>query len=274
MTPLNRISNQTTFKDLDSINPYPGTKTAGRRSGPNQRPFTAGAGFSDILSAFQTQRAKNTFKSRGLTISDYRARPVVSKSRCRSQLESFPADSKNTVANQFAEDRLSAVIQKDTLKSRRLCAPKMDPVASTEKPETLTDPYRTGRAQQQIIAQQVHKAAAKYNLSPELINAVIRAESNFEVRAVSSAGAQGLMQLMPATARELGVEDPFDIEQNIDGGVRYLRKMLDRFGGSVRQALAAYNAGPETVSKYGGRVPYPETRQYVQRVLRFSGQTV
>ena len=140
---------------------------------------------------------------------------------------------------------------------------KSDNIA--KKPVTLTD--------RQIIAQNVEKAAAKYKLSPKLINAVIRAESNFKVRAISSAGAQGLMQLMPATAKELGVENPFDIEQNIDGGAKYLRKMLDRFGGNLRKALAAYNAGPGTVIKYNGRVPYPETRQYVSRVLQFSRQT-
>jgi soluble lytic murein transglycosylase-like protein len=81
------------------------------------------------------------------------------------------------------------------------------------------------------------------------------------------------MQLMPATAKDMGVTDLFDIEQNIDGGAKYLRQMLDRFGGNIRKALAAYNAGPATVIKYNGRVPYPETRQYVQRVLRFSRLT-
>ena len=80
------------------------------------------------------------------------------------------------------------------------------------------------------------------------------------------------MQLMPATAKELGVTDSFDINQNIDGGAQYLRRMLDRFGGNIKKALAAYNAGPGTVIKYNGRVPYPETRQYVNRVLKFSRQ--
>ncbi len=124
-----------------------------------------------------------------------------------------------------------------------------------------------------MIEESVQKAAAKYSLTPGLIRAVIRAESNFQVDAVSRAGAKGLMQLMPATAKELGVTDVFDIKQNIDGGAKYLRRMLDRFDGNIRKALAAYNAGPGTVIKYNGRVPYPETRQYVKRVLRFSRQT-
>jgi soluble lytic murein transglycosylase-like protein len=148
----------------------------------------------------------------------------------------------------------------------------MKDVGSVGKPDNRTNQQQAILTDQQIIAQNVQKAAAKYNLPPELINGVIRAESNFKVRAVSSAGAQGLMQLMPATAKELGVKNSFDIEQNIDGGAKYLRQMLDRFGGNVRKALAAYNAGPGTVIKYNGRVPYPETRQYVRRVLRFSRQ--
>ena len=77
---------------------------------------------------------------------------------------------------------------------------------------------------------------------------------------------------MPATAKELGVTDSFDIDQNIDGGAKYLRRMLNRFDGNVRHALAAYNAGPGTVIKYNGHVPYPETQQYIKRVLRFSKQ--
>jgi soluble lytic murein transglycosylase-like protein len=266
-----------TFKALNSVSYYPVTKIQGRLSGspevrPNQMPSRAGSDFNDILSAFQIQPAKNTFKTRGLTIVDYRARPVISKSRCRSQLQPAVAELKNTVTNQIAEDRSASPIQKNTLKTRLLSAQEIKVVGSTEEPEVKTASQGADMTQPQIIEQKVRKAAEKYNLPPELINAVIRAESNFEVQAVSSAGAKGLMQLMPATAKELGVKNPFDIEQNIDGGAKYLRKMLDRFGGSLRKALAAYNAGPGTVIKYGGRVPYPETRQYVQRVLRFSKQ--
>jgi soluble lytic murein transglycosylase-like protein len=124
-------------------------------------------------------------------------------------------------------------------------------------------------AKHQKIEKSIQQAAIKYNLPPALIKGVIRAESNFQVDAVSGAGAQGLMQLMPATAKELGVTKPLDIDQNIDGGSRYLRKMIDSFDGDVKLALAAYNAGPGTVRKYDGEVPYPETIQYVDRVMRF-----
>ncbi len=115
----------------------------------------------------------------------------------------------------------------------------------------------------------IRSAAKRYNLQVDLIRSVIRAESNFQPDAVSPAGARGLMQLMPATARELGVEDPFDIEQNIDGGARYLRQMLDMFGGNLQTALSAYNAGPGTVMRYNGNVPYRETRDYVRKVMDF-----
>ncbi len=122
------------------------------------------------------------------------------------------------------------------------------------------------------IAAGIRVAADKYDLPPALIHSVIRAESNFQPDAVSPAGAQDLMQLMPATAEELGVEDPFNIEQNIDGGARYLRRMLDLFSGNLHQALSAYNAGPGAVMRHNGQVPYAETRNYVQKVLAYSQQ--
>ncbi|MCD6363720.1 MAG: lytic transglycosylase domain-containing protein [Synergistetes bacterium] len=97
--------------------------------------------------------------------------------------------------------------------------------------------------------------------------AVIQAESGFNPRAVSSKGAMGLMQLMPATARELGVSDPFDIEDNIMGGVKYLRYLSEKYKGNLELILAAYNAGPYAVDRYRGIPPYRETQNYVQRVL-------
>ncbi|MCF8036673.1 MAG: lytic transglycosylase domain-containing protein [Desulfobacteraceae bacterium] len=127
----------------------------------------------------------------------------------------------------------------------------------------------SGDYEMQEIEETIHQAATKHNLSRRLIAGVIRAESGFNTAAVSDAGAQGLMQLMPDTARELGVENPFDIRENIDAGVRYLKQMLHRFGGSLEKALAAYNAGPGAVERFGGEVPYKETRQYVARVLSF-----
>ena len=109
----------------------------------------------------------------------------------------------------------------------------------------------------------------RYNIDPNLIKAIIRAESGFDRYAVSKKGAQGLMQLMPATAREMRVSDPFNPGQNIAGGVRYLRKLLKMFNGNLVLSLAAYNAGPNQVKKAGGVPRFNETRRYIKRVLSY-----
>ena len=109
--------------------------------------------------------------------------------------------------------------------------------------------------------------ARKHGLDPDLVLAVVGVESAFRPRAVSSKGAQGLMQLMPRTAASLGVEDAFDPEQNLDGGVRHLGSLLAQYDGDVERALAAYNAGEGAVARHGGIPPFRETREYVKRVL-------
>ncbi len=109
-------------------------------------------------------------------------------------------------------------------------------------------------------------AASRYALNPALIKAVVLAESGMNPSALSSAGAMGLMQLMPSTAADLGVRDPWDPAQNIDGGARYIRQQLDTFG-DMRRAIAAYHAGPGNVKRYGGVPPFETTRVYVSRVL-------
>ncbi len=112
----------------------------------------------------------------------------------------------------------------------------------------------------------ISRLAKKYALDPDLVRAVVEVESNFDELALSGVGAMGLMQLMPWTAEEMGVEDPFEPLNNLEGGCRYLSRMLDRFG-DVDLALAAYNAGPENVKKYDGIPPYQETRDYVAKVM-------
>lgn len=117
------------------------------------------------------------------------------------------------------------------------------------------------------IGDMIQSAAAKYGINPKLLSAIAETESNYQPDAVSSAGAIGVMQLMPETAAGLGVTNPYDARQNIDGGAKYLKELLDDFGGNVREAVAAYNAGPQAVKNYQGVPPYPETQNYVSHVL-------
>lgn len=115
----------------------------------------------------------------------------------------------------------------------------------------------------------IRRMAQKYDVDPELIHSIIRAESNYDSRAVSPKGAVGLMQLMPDTAKEYGVKDRYDPVENIEGGVKYLKELLQTYDQKNDLVLAAYNAGPEAVKKHNGIPPYPETIQYIQRVKSY-----
>lgn len=125
------------------------------------------------------------------------------------------------------------------------------------------------RAADPGLASVIRQAADRHQMDPDLIHAIINVESGYDSRALSPKGAMGLMQLIPATARRFGVEDPFDPKQNIEGGTSYLKYLLDLFGNDLALSLAAYNAGENSVLREGGIPPFPETRQYVRKVTSF-----
>ena len=125
----------------------------------------------------------------------------------------------------------------------------------------------TQSATKSQILNVVNQIADKHGVDEKLVQALIKQESGFNPKAKSKAGAMGLMQLMPSTAKNLGVQDPYNIVQNVEGGVKYLRGLLDRFNNDEKLALAAYNAGPNAVKKYGGIPPYKETQNYVNSIM-------
>jgi soluble lytic murein transglycosylase-like protein len=139
--------------------------------------------------------------------------------------------------------------------------PKPPEVAAVAMPKISSDPIL------KEFGESISSAARTYKVDPKLVYSVIKAESDGRANAVSPQGAKGLMQLIDSTATAMGVSDSLDPHQNIHGGTKYLRQLLDRFDGDVKLAVAAYNAGPGAVSKYDGVPPYPETRRYVEKVL-------
>jgi soluble lytic murein transglycosylase-like protein len=139
--------------------------------------------------------------------------------------------------------------------------------SEASNPEIPSANFTRGKAfSQQDIDAAIDQAAARHNVDPNLVRAVIKVESNFNPNAVSRKGAMGLMQLMPQTARQLNVTNPFDPQQNVDAGVRHLKKLIESYGGDVKLSLAAYNAGAGAVARSGGVPRYGETRNYVKRI--------
>ena len=147
----------------------------------------------------------------------------------------------------------------------------------TDKPYLENNGYIRGRTWTSSPLHEyqatIKRISAHYRVDPTLVTAVISTESNFNELAISRTGAMGLMQLMPDTATHLGVDDPFDPKENIEGGVKYLRYLIERFDGNLELAIAAYNSGPGTVEKFGAIPPFGETRRYVKKVFdRYHGK--
>jgi len=132
----------------------------------------------------------------------------------------------------------------------------------------------SAKSSERPFSEIIREASQKHGIDEQVISAVIQQESSFNPQAVSSSGAVGLMQLMPATAKSLGVNDPYNAEENIMAGVKYLKQKMDEFGGNLSLGLAAYNAGSGAVRKYGGIPPYKETQEYVKKIVNSFDQLV
>ena len=169
-----------------------------------------------------------------------------------------------------AAKEVAALVARTPASPRSVSRGNTSPFVEFSSPDTrgLMAGHKITQAQ---VDAAIQAAAIRHNVDVNLVRSIIQVESNFNPRAVSRKGAMGLMQLMPATARDLNVRNPFDIDQNVEGGVRHFKGLMESFGGDVTKSLAAYNAGAGAVTRHNGVPPYPETRDYVNRITQIYG---
>jgi hypothetical protein len=179
-----------------------------------------------------------------------------------------PDPSPTRVTTAVRADSQSGRLIRTSVVASRVVAPKV--ISPSQPPPAVSKPRPDPSA---TVNKLVDSIARRHDLEPSLVDSVIRVESNYNTNAVSPAGAMGLMQLIPSTARRFGVNDTFHPQQNIEGGVRYLKYLMELYHGDERLALAAYNAGEGAVAKYKGIPPYPETQNYVYQVGKRLGQS-
>ena len=175
-----------------------------------------------------------------------------------------------------AADRIAAYLDSSGrvifVNQARVAPPPKQPASSASQSRTADSSNLNSKLGSKLgrpsLDQVIQQSASRHQVDPNLVRAIVRVESNFNPYAVSPRGAQGLMQLIPATARRFGVRDAFDPQANLEGGVRYLRYLIDLYGGDLELALAAYNAGENAVSRYNGVPPFRETRNYLRKISR------
>ncbi|MBN2545281.1 MAG: lytic transglycosylase domain-containing protein [Spirochaetes bacterium] len=172
-------------------------------------------------------------------------------------------DYKPEIVRNF-DDLYNSAVQKN--KKSNVVNDKSSAVHPYLKVETKENDKNLNNNNKTQIDDAISKASLKYKVSEDLIRAVISIESNYDQYAVSKSGAMGLMQIIPKTSLDLGLEKPFDIYDNIDAGVKYLKSLLNKYNGDLEKSLAAYNAGPENVDKYNGIPDFTETKEYVKKI--------